>query len=190
MGFRICYLSSRAQLEDLVRDLGLSIAGSAEAMPDGQWWVARLSDSDWTVLWSEDEGFGEQRRTEIVAHSQGHDIMLCEVNETAMYSSARCWSNGELVWEVTHRGDAGDVYDLSMQGDPPDSLAAIRDGAEAKQAAAKDVDYIFEVPLDLAAYATGFRHDRWLERDAVDQFHLVAPPKAPSLWGRLFGHDA
>jgi hypothetical protein len=173
MGYRICYIASPIPPGELAASLGLTVKGTSDEMPDGEWLVAKLKSSGWSVLWAEDEDFGKTARTTLIDLSRAADVILCEVNETVMWSSAEAFRNGASVWRIAHAGDGEDRYDLTVEGNPPEGFAAIRQALEQEQ---RDddgtVDFIFEIPLDVAAASHGFRHDRYLEAAAVETFHL------------------
>ncbi|TIL82515.1 MAG: hypothetical protein E5Y89_04795 [Mesorhizobium sp.] len=90
-----------------------------------------------------------------------------------MFSRAELWSAGKNVWRVWHSGDK-EVSDLQTTGDLPASFETLRQRAFSQQDKEGDVDYVFDIPLDLAAELTGFRHDE----GAPDRlfFELVEKP--------------
>lgn len=179
MGYRICYIASPMPPVDLAATLGLTVTGTSDEMPDGGWWVARLKSSEWSVLWAEDEDFGKTSRATLINWSHTADVILCEVNETVMWSSAEAFRNGASVWRITHVGDGENRYDLTVEGTPPEGFPAIRQSLEQEQQDDDgSVDFIFEIPLDLAAATHGFRHDRYLEAAAVESFYSLAGPTA------------
>ena len=59
----------------------------------------------------------------------------------------------------------GRVYNLEVEGSPPEFFEGVRarllkeqddnGGTEAK------VDYVFDIPVELASMFCGYRHDRW-----------------------------
>ena len=69
--------------------------------------------------------------------------------------------NGRSVWKVGHSGDQN-VWDFHATGDVPASFEILRQQAFSKQGEEDDVDYVFDIPLDLAAELTSFRHDEWV----------------------------
>jgi hypothetical protein len=88
-----------------------------------------------------------------------------------MFSGAYCYANGREAWSVWHDNQRG-RYDLSTRGTLPAEFAPIKMRLNAKQddndRAAGNVDYIFDVPVELAAELTGYRHDRRLDPVAND----------------------
>lgn len=93
----------------------------------------------------------------------GHGrVIAAMVEEHVMFSSAEEWSNGERVWGVIHVPDAG-LYHIGVEGSLPDAFGAIhqRQFTEQEKDGGMDagVDHIIDIPLELAAAITGFRHD-------------------------------
>ncbi|SFC77540.1 hypothetical protein SAMN05444415_10530 [Salipiger profundus] len=188
LGFRICYLASRASPEELAESLNLSIGDPAPEMPDSEWWIAKLKKNGWTILWSEDEGFGERAVEKTAALSRQHATYICEVNETVMWSSAAYWKDGRQVWKVTHAGDGEDILDLSETGTLPDGYLSLKQRHTlAQKTDGEGVDHIFEIPLDLAALDFGFRHEDHLEPSDVVSFLTIAAPHRKSLLSRILG---
>ncbi len=78
-----------------------------------------------------------------------------------MVSAASCWRDGRQLWKVTH--DAQDplgLEHLAIEGAPPPELTRIHTEALQELRADPDpCDYLFDVPVNLAAEVVGFRHD-------------------------------
>jgi hypothetical protein len=82
-----------------------------------------------------------------------------------MVSGSFFYKNGHQVWSVTHQSQKG-VKDLSVEGEVPEVLTDIRNQLLKRQDEAGDqkprVDYVFDVPVQLAAELCGYRHDRFV----------------------------
>ncbi|MGC4091934.1 MAG: hypothetical protein QM756_29435 [Polyangiaceae bacterium] len=95
--------------------------------------------------------------------SQGCSVVACQADEHVMFSSSFEWVDGALRWQLTHNSENG-RYDLQVEATPPLELTAIQAHATAQQdadgGADSDTDYLFSVPIDLAAQLVGFHHDR------------------------------
>lgn len=188
MGFRICYIASKLDPNEMVAALGLQIVGNEDEMPDSSWWIAVLKKSGWSVLWSEDEEFGARSRDQLADLSHKADLVHCEVNETVMWSSSEFWSKGKSVWNVTHAGDGDDRFDLNTKGELPSQFSDIKEQQfQTQKNEEEDVDHIFEIPLDLAKSYIGFRHEDFLQRDDVDEFRIIAAPPKAGFLSRIFG---
>ena len=81
-----------------------------------------------------------------------------------MVSAAYGYDRGNAQWSVIHDAQQG-ISDLSLSGSPPVELNYIRERLSGEQQDAggegADVDYIFDIPVELAATVCGYRHDRW-----------------------------
>lgn len=116
------------------------------------------------------------------------EILAFEMNETVMFSGARAFRDGKLVWSVIHDPDR-DWHGVTVEGTPPSQLVPIRKRLEAKEAAdpEKDVDYLFDVPLDLSRALCGYQPliDLGLEWSIVQKrsgVRTAGPaPRRPSL---------
>jgi hypothetical protein len=105
--------------------------------------------------------------------SRGAEVVACAVEEHIMVSGASGYTDGEEQWCMTHDPERG-LNHLAIYGDPPKGAVAIHKRADAKQAAdggdESEVDYLFEVPVEVAAKLTGFRHDRCVP---ANQFEVL-----------------
>jgi len=94
--------------------------------------------------------------------SKDRELLVCLVEEHVMLSSAELWFGGKLQWRISHGGEEG-PKGLSFEGEPPPAFGAIRREQEEAQMAAgaedAGVDYIFEIPLQVAQAKIGFKHD-------------------------------
>ncbi len=106
--------------------------------------------------------------------------ITCVVLEHAMISHASLWQDGSFVWQLRHLPNKG-IEHLEIVGTLPSSFTKIRDTALQKQrtsrgARAFDVDYVFDVPLDVAATISNFRHDQRGE-DYFHDLRMLKPTK-------------
>ena len=91
--------------------------------------------------------------------SQTASLVACYANETVMNSYACAWANGVERWSVFHDAQQGTKY-LEVTGTLPDELQPIRERLFAQQEGRADVDYVFDVPVELFAALGGIRYDR------------------------------
>ncbi|WP_156771546.1 hypothetical protein [Labrys sp. WJW] len=189
MGLRICYLASPIPAGEFAQRIGLSLGPNVSQAPDRGWWIAELKNHGWSILWAENEDFGRAiEQTLMTLSKTGADVILCEVNETVMWSSAECWSGGKSVWRITHAGDGENRYDLTVEGTPPNGFSTIRElHFDAQRYDDDCVDHIFDIPLNVAAEQHGFRHDVNLDADEVGGFWIVTPQRKGGLLSRLLG---
>lgn len=111
--------------------------------------------------------------------------VACSLEEHVMSSSASAWIGGRQRWRVSHAGD-GDVRSLTVTGEPPPELAAIREEHAARQDAERAgdplaVDWYFEIPLVLAKKIVGFKHDEELPAGTEDGFVELRPVEGGAL---------
>jgi hypothetical protein len=130
--------------------------------------------------------------------SGGCEVITGDVEEHVMVSIATGWKDGRRVWSVTHDGQR-DMEHLQTEGDLPAAFTSIRDRLRSEQQTAggrkADVDYTFDVPVELAQTLTGYRHDADIPGAGADPFEVLietswsaaASTESPSLWKRFFG---
>lgn len=113
----------------------------------------------WYIIVSSDMGLLDPAR--LAKWSAGGRLVAAVVHEETMNSLATEWNDGRQIWSVAHDGaDGGDT--LEVEGALPDVFEELKHEAAAMQAEAGpdgDTDFVFDIPLDLAAEVTGFRHD-------------------------------
>jgi hypothetical protein len=82
-------------------------------------------------------------------------IIVCNVDEHIMFSSATAFVDAVLKWHVTH--DAQKSADhLTVESDPPASLSTIRAEEFAHSNEDSEVDSVFEIPVRVAQETVGF----------------------------------
>ncbi len=90
------------------------------------------------------------------------EVIACCVEEHVMFSSAQMWSHGQRVWRVEHDAQLSRRH-LVATGQMPASYTLALQQAQAQQDAEdrgpQEVDYYFDVPLQVAQDVTGFKHD-------------------------------
>jgi hypothetical protein len=193
LGYQISYLLAQTECDLAIGAFNLSeISLSAEQPVDkAPFWATHLRKTGWTLIWAEDECFFEQREARIVALSQHGPVISCVVNETVMASVASCWMGGAKIWSVGHHGDdnnnGNEAIHLDVSGTPPLLFETVRDRAAERQTEDGSVDHFFQIPLDLAAMETGFRHGAPLRDDEVDEYIYLAMTPKPSFFARLLG---
>jgi hypothetical protein len=161
MGFSISWVAFKnlSKAEVLKRG-GFRDSGTEDEANEAPFSFAELP-SGWVILFSNDFDYGDAEH--LVRLSSGAMVLSCQVEEHVMFSAVHCYSNGREAWSVWHNSTRG-RYDLSTRGTPPAELAPIKIRLNAKQnesgGATSDVDHTFDIPVELAAELTGYRHDR------------------------------
>jgi hypothetical protein len=166
MGYSLSWLAVRGKApEALLAQLGLTGTGTREDVQESEFVGAQLVNGWYVVVNDRDVRFIQD--AVLAQVSAGCEAVTCFVEEHVMHSAATGWRNGEQMWAVQHDAQQG-IDHLIEEGRPPAEVAAIRDTQRAKQASAgRDVDYIFDVPIELAYALTRFRHDQDLGAAAV-----------------------
>lgn len=161
MGFSLSWVAVAPEVEQaLIERLGLKAGTETSELAEFDLSAARLPG--WYLLVADhtDALMDEQLLKELSRHGR---VIAAMVEEHVMFSSAEEWSNGERVWGVIHISDAG-LYHIGVEGALPEAYASIHQKQFTKQEkdGGKDagVDHIIDIPLELAAAITGYRHDR------------------------------
>lgn len=152
---------------------------------------ARLAGAElgtgWYVIRSRDFEFASPKRLAQVSAAAGA-VLGGQVDERVMVSSLRRFDGGEETWWVIHEPEKG-IFDLSFGGAPPKLLSEIRERLVAVQQSEggeqANVDFIFDVPVQLGVALCGYRVDGGDGAEEPD-FVELQPPARPSLLARLF----
>jgi hypothetical protein len=191
MGYAVTWLAVRGErANDMLAALSLVRTGTLSDEPDAHWSTVRLT-SGWQLIWCNDYECPALSNDRLATFSADTEVVVCKIEEHVMASSAELWSDGRVVWSISHDGEDG-PEGLEVAGRPPEGLDSIRRELEAAQAAEggsdADVDYIFEVPLRVAQEITGFKHDENYDGAIDGRFEVLeAPGRKKNLFSRLFG---
>src|SRR5690606_27091627 len=119
--------------------------------PESHLSAAKLT-TGWRLIWSNEYACPILTKR-LQTLSGEHEVVLCQIEEHIMASSAELWISGNRKWWVSHHGENG-PNGLETEGELPQCFAAIQENMEDAQRAEggddADVDYIFEIPLKLA----------------------------------------
>ena len=160
MGFSISWLAFKALSEmEVLKRTGFRDTGVYDEANESPFSLAELP-TGWTILFANDFDYGSAEH--LIALSAGAMIVACQAEEHVMFSAAHCCAEGRESWSVWHDCERG-RYDLSVRGALPAELEPIRKRLIAKQdesgGARSNVDYTFDIPVELACELTGYRHD-------------------------------
>jgi hypothetical protein len=145
---------------DVLEMVGLKDTGEPDEANEAPFSGAEIPGG-WFILFSNNFDFVTPNR--LARLSVDCRIVACQVHEGVMVSAAFGYERGRGVWELAHNAQQS-LNDLTVVGSPPPSFEAIRRRLTQEQDAATDgdVDYIFDIPVEVAAAAVGnYRHDRW-----------------------------
>ena len=160
MGFKISWLGVAGKSKASVLDtVGLKDTEEPEEVPESPFSGAEIPGG-WFILFSNDFDFVSRAR--LAQFSIDCRIVACQVHEGIMFSAAYGYERGARIWELAHFAQQG-IYDLSVSGSPPPSFESVRRRLTQKQqeTAGGGVDYIFGIPLEVAADICKYSHDRW-----------------------------
>jgi hypothetical protein len=194
MGFSVCWIAVRGKSPDAVlNELNFTRTGERSELIETGYYLAALPNG-WFVVIDDHQDFHFYNDKTFQQITQSCEIVTCAVEEHTMYSAASHWKDGQKLWSVDHDSSKG-VENLMISGDLPLAYASIRDRQLAHQRSDRTanqgigVDYVFEVPIQLADELTGYRHDKDLE-DAGDRpFEVLKQTVLPkkTFIQRLFG---
>jgi hypothetical protein len=158
MGFSISWVGFKGlSRTELLRRTGFRDSGTAGYPYDSPFSLAALP-TGWMILFANDVDFGAAEH--LIGLSAGARLLSCQAEEHVMFSAAHACTDGQALWSVWHDAQSG-MYHLSTAGRPPAELEAILLRLTAQQDAAGGgrsmVDYIFDIPVELAADLTGYR---------------------------------
>jgi hypothetical protein len=162
LGYSISWIAFQAKGESHVLPLmGFSNSGEADEANESPVSAAALP-TGWYVVFFNDHLFPTPERLQKL--SVGSVVVGCQVEEHVMASASFSYEDGRHIWTVIHESERG-CYDLSADGDLPARFPELRGELFRQQAEAgggnADVNFVFDVPIQLAAELCGYRHDRW-----------------------------
>jgi hypothetical protein len=183
MGFSIAWVAVRGRFHSAVlAELGLRATGHYEEFPESPLACASLP-TGWFLVF--DNKFVLPDPLPLARLSAGAEVVTCFVEEHVMVSAATGWRNGRQMWSVEHDSVEG-VSHLVATGELPPAFVSIRDEQMGKQASdggeQSGVDYVFDVPIEVAKALTGFRHDTYpgdVDTDAaeLEKFEVLVRAK-------------
>jgi hypothetical protein len=128
----------------------------------------------WYVIVTSEIGLLEPAK--LAQWSAGGRLVATVVHEATSNSLAMEWLDGKQVWSLSHDGSEGGDQ-LAVEGVLPDVFEELHQEAVAAQAESLkeggEVDFVFDIPLDLAAEITGFRHDEMGFDDEIPPFNAL-----------------
>jgi len=194
VGVALSWFAVKAGLEDVaLEELGLESYGEPfRDLPDLMG-VGTLPDGWLLFVFHRDlkRAFEEP----FVALSRHGPAVACAIEEHVMYQEVRGYENGAETWRITHDPTrASSLYHLEVAGEPPANLEPIHRRAVAEQDAEggedAGVDFISDVPLDVAKSICGFKHDdEWpacLQFTELRRRRAAKASSGPGFFHRLF----
>lgn len=168
MGFRISWIGFEGKAKASVLEMaGLNDTGEPDEVNEAPFSGAEIPGG-WFILFSNDFMFVSPER--LARLSVDCRIVACRVHEGIMFSAAYGYGHGNQLWELAHNAQQS-IHDLSVSGSPPPSFQSIRQRLSQKQErTAGGVDYIFDIPVEVAAAVGKYRHDRMKFEWGTPQF--------------------
>jgi hypothetical protein len=173
MGFKISWMAAQRPMAEVLAALGTEPTGETGEYFDFPFSAGELP-SGWTVIWSDDFEFFDAARG--LALSRHFPLLSCWTHEGVMHTSASLYEDGREIWSVWHEGDE-DPNHIACRGAIPARTSALIAAAREQQAVDEGVDYLSDVPLELAHHICGFKHDSFIDEIA---FHELAPIGRPA----------
>jgi len=188
MGYAISWIAFRGETDPQAAELlGLSPFGKFLEVPESMFCGVRL-DTGWYVVVINEYAHKFVRERSLQRVSTAADVVAAAIEEHVMFSSAEAWKSGNLIWRVTHASGSNRRH-LEEYGSFPGQYLDIKErllaAQEREDEGAHEVDYVFDVPLELSEAIVGFKHDRILDR----RFEILKPAAATAgggLLSRLF----
>jgi hypothetical protein len=178
MGFSISWIAFKdIRKPEALKRLQFRDTGHDDPLNQAPFSMADLR-SGWALLYVNDFEFGTDEH--LVGLSAEGTVVACQVEEHIMFSAAHFYTSGKEDWSVWHDSEHDGRYDVSTRGVAPPQLAAIverltalqdRNGGEKSM-----IDFLFNVPVELAAELTGYRHCQTLF--AGHPLHFTAVERA------------
>jgi len=193
MGFSLSWAALKGGTLDMICDAtGLVSTGKFEEIAESDFVAAALPTFWYLFLWNGDE-IPDEVLKRLSAYGK---VVSCYVEDHVMLTSASGWSGEKRVWGVEHYGGEKGILHLEAEGNLPDEFGRIRDKFFAQQKSAgsahADVDYVYEIPVELARALTGFRHDQDMPGMGMQPYEVLEPPQEykqqiafQSAWSRM-----
>ena len=174
MGFAISWVACHGKAPELLREeFGCRTTGKFGEHAD---LMGRILPSGWYVMIANRCDHPIVSAPVLSMISRGCSVIACSIEEHVMYCASSLWRHGEKDWGLEHQGDR-DVSDLTVTGSPPEALQQIRQICADKQAdeprGRYSVDWFFEIPLEIAKDAAGFRHDKAIPGIEPESFEIL-----------------
>jgi hypothetical protein len=179
MGYSLSWVAVKGDAEAVYAAFNLQATGRREEVPESEFSAVQLPNGRTLVIFNQKELEAEQ----LAAVSRIGEVVYCFVEEHVMVTDASLWRDRKQVWRVKHDGQEG-VNHLSVDGDVHGAFPAIRDKYFADQAAEteKNIDLIFDIPVELARELAGFRHDEIFLSADKEPFEVLESVKKKKWW--------
>ena len=155
--------------------LGLRSTGEKTSFADQTWTGCRLPQ-DWFLVVEQGCEGPLVSPESLAALTTDREAVACSIEEHVMFSSAEFWRDGRRIWRIRHDAQKSTRH-IATEGDLPAVYAEKLQHATTEQDAEdqerKEVDFFFEIPLEVAREIVGFKHDNVSPEIDVDAFTLL-----------------
>jgi len=160
MGFQVAWLAIKDVSPQKIHDFyDVEASGESDVIPDDFEIAGVQLSSSWYLIHFDDFMPKELSESKLIQLSHLGEVISCRLHEGVMMSMATSYKNGRKEWSVQHDAQKSATH-IKSQGDLPSDFNATLDNAALKQKERKDVDYYFDVPIDLAEGIVGYRYGR------------------------------
>jgi len=188
MGYSISWLAAHAPTEIALSALALRSTGRQCELPGESPIVGAALSSGWYVIIADRCDHLLIAEPIVQPASTKVDLVVCSIEEHVMCCAASSWSQGRRIWSVSH--DAQQAADhLETKGQLPPFFDSVRDGALREQASkgeSEGVDFVFDVPIEMAQRMVGFRHDAEGEPTRFDVLEPVSGSALGRPWWKIW----
>jgi hypothetical protein len=179
VGFRVQLIAVTGKEPRVVqRDFGVTATGQREEIAESPVVGTTLPNGAYLLYINEPDRIlpGDKVFARL---SKGASLIACYANETMMNSSACGWTDGVERWAVSHDAQQ-DVEHLETSGILPPELQPISERLFAQQKGDHDVDYIFDIPIELFAAIGGIRYDYAIPGGGPDPWEILESRAGPA----------
>jgi hypothetical protein len=192
MGFALSWIGIRGKSQEAaVEKAGFRLTGHQEEFPESPVTCARL-ESGWCVIVMNGSMDAHDGSIDPSQFPPEAEIVTCMLEEHVMASGFSRWTNGARVLEVEHDSQQG-LRHLETTGNLSSEAKAIIEEATSSQdkedEGDAEVDFFFDIPIDIAYGLTGFRHDHLNPEGVVARYEVLeASPRRRRRrwWKNLF----
>jgi hypothetical protein len=182
MGFSISWIAVQTSDAGRVYEaLNLKRTGVMEEIPESPVVGASLPGG-WTLIVTDDVNSPLLDLASGILPKQ-YRVITCQIEEHAMASFAVEHGNSNEGWDVMHVASNGRDH-LDASGSLPavfnDVLAELKQRQDDAAGEESGVDYMFEVPIELAYRLTSFRHDQSIAGASPTPFEVLEPANSPA----------
>lgn len=170
--------------EALLNALGMVEAGDdvEPGSRSSDWSIGELPGG-WLIVFSEGFEWGSpERARELSAFGRAVSLQFEDkVDMTSVACEAR---DGVELWRVSH---SAEEEDLEITGEPPPGFESIRDrlSQDQEEEDGESVDYLHDIPIEVAKSVCGYRADDWIPPFAALRQVRPSPAAGPAAPGGL-----